>query len=229
MALPSPLPLDNWINDVAHFSDLPKPPPDMVVLFGFLGDNKYFPPALGSTIDTGTARTEYRLYRTIQLDEYFIIKHADIIWAKAITEGHYTPIGGHLLWVKASAELEYVRIEPPPDVHGRTRSLEFQAAFLRGPMVDGGGGGGGQANAAALGGGGGGGGGLTLACGGGGLTLACGGGGLTLACGGGGLTLACGGGGLTLACGGGGLTLACGGGGLTLACGGGGLTVVCAG
>jgi hypothetical protein len=196
---------DDWIENIIPEADLPRLPNGSVVLFGYWGDEDPLPRDGKGGLNT-TARKRYRLYLTLALNEYVVVQHDDILYAKNIPEGFYTPVGGTLLWIRPDAELKYV--------HVRVDTAQIQASFLQGPIA---GGGSGSGNSMARGGG----------LGSGGLTATCGGGGLTATCGGGGLTATCGGGGLTATCGGGGLTATCGGGGLTATCGGGGLTVGC--
>jgi len=199
----NPLGMEDWIDEVVDPGSLPEqlaaPPRNAVVLFGYLSDAQRFAkrdPKTGEvTRDRTTDRVAYRLYRTLQLTDYLIIRHEDILHRGDISE-QSNAYGGSILWVKPDAQLQYVY----------TETIQAQASFLQGPLMGLGNSQFFQGNM----------GGASFACGGGsfacgGGSFACGGG--SFACGGG--SFACGGG--SFACGGG--SFACGGG--SFACGGG--------
>lgn len=66
----------------------------------------------------------WRLYLTIDLDDYIEIDESQILHSIAI-EGSQHPLGGTLVWVRRSAKLKRVGV----------RSVEAQADFLRGEIV----------------------------------------------------------------------------------------------
>jgi hypothetical protein len=104
---PRKLRLDALVHDL-----LPDPaehPPDVIVLVGFLGR---------SSIDS-----YWRVYLTPELDDYLEVSEDDIVRRVGLSPGQ-SPIGGSVVWVRASAKLR----------HTRVRAHEAQAAFLRGDV-----------------------------------------------------------------------------------------------
>jgi hypothetical protein len=174
---------DEWVRHVADPTRNPNPPDDVIALIGFLSDADQYDPGNAAAYNDETTRTRYRLYLSVQLDDYLVIKKADILHSVRIPNSWFSPLGGNMVWVKRDAVIEHVRVS----------HYEAQANFLQGPVA--GFGSAAQPNLAAQFQGSGG---VTLACPGGGVTLACPGGGVTLACPGGGVTLACPGGGVSL-------------------------------
>ncbi|HYP41984.1 MAG TPA: hypothetical protein VEX13_16620 [Chloroflexia bacterium] len=189
----NPLPIEDWVQEVIKSELLPKPPEGVAVLWGYLGDAKYYPPSGGSSEDPTTKRESYRLYTTPLLNEYIEVRHEDILYSLQLSDSS-GPLAGTILWVKPNTTVQHVRAE----------TVQIRAGFLQGPIT-GGGFGAAQPYASPAYGQPGPMGGLTFGVycppTTGGLTFPCGGGGLTF--GGicppttGGLTFPCGGGGVS--------------------------------
>jgi hypothetical protein len=67
----------------------------------------------------------WRLYLTIDLDEYIEIEETQILHSVTF-EGSQYPLGGSLIWVRRTAKLKHVGVQ----------TIEAQAGFLRGELVE---------------------------------------------------------------------------------------------
>jgi hypothetical protein len=101
--MPDPI-VDRLVSD-------PKSNPDIKVLSGFVGNS--------------SKEGYVRLYINTEMNEFIDILEDDVI-ERHSTSSETNPLGGSVLWVKKSANLQYTRIE----------SVQVQADFLKGSIVD---------------------------------------------------------------------------------------------
>ena len=97
---------------VARLVPDPADPPEAVRLAGYLGRS--------------TRRGFWRLYQTLELNEYVEVAEEDILHSEPLGEGEGSP-RGTVLWVRRDATLQ----------HTRTESMRAQADFLRGDITGG--------------------------------------------------------------------------------------------
>ncbi|WP_447403018.1 hypothetical protein ACE1MS_23425 (plasmid) [Lysinibacillus sp. fkY74-1] len=86
-------------------------PPDVKTLVGFLGQSD--------------CAEYWRLYLTLELNEFLEIPTDDIIYSQSLKTDH-NPLGGSLVWVKNDSKIRHARLTP----------LQAQLDFLKGGIMN---------------------------------------------------------------------------------------------
>src|SRR3954466_3843940 len=97
---------NDWIENIVPYAGLPKIPQNAIVLFGYIHDeeNHAVKDAGGNvSLDLAANRNVFRLYLTLELNDYLVVPATAIIHAVSVTGGFFTPVDGTLLWVKPEA------------------------------------------------------------------------------------------------------------------------------
>lgn len=102
-----------------------QPSPGVVAYWGYLGPALAPPENPPATAPDDKPEDRWRLYFNPHLTEYVEFKFVDMVAQQAVNSGPNSPLGGHMVWLKAEARVQFVRVT----------TLSSQAGFLQGPIA----------------------------------------------------------------------------------------------